>query len=110
MITLAAIIAQGGAEVAAGNPLYVYGPLGIMCGWFMIMATKLFVLLKEFMVSLKADGDATRKETRNLGHHFRALEVAILFEASSRPGCPPVIKAYADRKIARSNEDMDTKE
>lgn len=106
---LLAVISQMAAD-AGVNPMLNFGLAGAVLTWFMVVFYRLFSLLEKFLTSLKDDGDATRAETRKFGHHLRALEIAMLFEASTRPGCPPVIKDYAERKIERSDSDMNTRE
>lgn len=81
-VLIYAVIAQMAADASA-NALLGYGPLGVMCGWFMWRNEKLL------------------GEVRRLGHNFRGLETALLIEAVGRPGCSPMVKDYADKEIRR---------
>lgn len=102
------VIAQIVEEAAALKPLYASGVVGVVIGFFMLLTYRMFLGMRQDNRAYRSDNAALLVEIRKLGHHFRALEIALLFEAASRPNCQPNIKDYADRKIARSDRDMNT--
>lgn len=88
---IAAMLAQGTAEAVAGNPLYIYGPLGVICGWFMWRYEK--------------HSEALRSEVRAVRHGQKGLEIAFWSFLSTQRDSPVYIKEHARRIIERNNSD-----
>lgn len=83
---LAAIIIAQVEGVAAQSPaLYAYGPLGIMCGWFMLR------------------GEALIKEVRGYGHKIDGLRLALLAQAATSDGAGAGLRRMCEEEIARIN-------
>ena len=86
------------ADTANSNPLFVYGPLGIMVAWFMYLVQS---IAKQFVTDLKTGIDGMRAEIRTLGHRFKGMEMAMLAEVSTRPDAPIAVKKFATAEIAK---------
>lgn len=99
---LAALIAQAGAELAA-NPgaLYVYGPLGIFCSFFMLVTLKLVALGARLVSAVKEDGAALRVEIKAMTHRMAGLERAMWADLVERESVGIHTKAFARRAIAK---------
>ena len=67
----------------AAPVLLSYGPLGIMCAWFMLRSEKLFT------------------EIRDLAHRIDGLTKALLVDMANRDSCGLQTKAYAKEAIAK---------
>jgi hypothetical protein len=102
MHMLAVILAQGAAEIAA-NPaaLYVYGPLGIITGFFMLVSMKLISLGAKLVSAIKEDGVELRKEFKSFTHRMAGLERAMWADMVERESTGMHTKAYARRAIAK---------
>lgn len=74
------IIAQVAQEHSV---LYAYGPLGIICGWFMLR------------------GEALIKEVRNYGHKIDGLRLALLANAAASDAAGASVRSFANEEIAR---------
>lgn len=81
MSTAFAVIAQAVSD--NGSMLIAYGPLGIICGWFMLRCEKLFT------------------EIRGLAHRIDGLTRALLVDMINRESCGAQTKAYAQEAIAK---------
>ena len=67
----------------AAPVLLSYGPLGIMCAWFMWRAERVFT------------------EIRDLAHRIDGLTKALLIDMANRETCGVQTKAYAKEAIAK---------
>lgn len=81
----AAILAQVASEHAI---LFSYGPLGIICGWFMLR------------------GEALIKEVRGYGHKIDGLRLALLANAAASDAATSV-RVFAQEEIARIKAQKD---
>lgn len=99
---LALIIAQGTADLIA-NPaaLYVYGPLGIITGFFMLVSIKVISLGAKLVQAIKDDGVEIRKEFKTFTHRLAGLERAMWADMVERDEVGIHTKAYARRAIAK---------
>lgn len=83
------------AQLYEQNPgLYVFGPLGIVCSFFMLASVKLYYASKE-------ESAALRGEIRGLAHCIDGLQRALLAELVERETVGVATKSYALRQIAR---------
>lgn len=101
-LLLLLIIAQGGAEVLT-NPaaLYVYGPLGIITAFFMLVSMKLITLGAKLVEAIKSDGVELRKEFKNTAHRLAGLERAMWADLVERDTVGIHTKNYARKAIAK---------
>lgn len=78
-------IAQVAAQIATDNAhtLLAYGPLGIICGWFMWR------------------GEKVVSEIAGLAHRIDGLTKALLVDMANRETCGVQTKAYAREAIAK---------
>jgi len=81
----AVILAQVDGVAAAAPSLYSYGPLGIMCGWFMLR------------------GEALIKEVRSYGHKIDGLRLALLASAAASDSAGPNLRKMCEEEITRIN-------
>lgn len=88
------------AEVAADHPLlYIYGPLGIMCGWLMLRAEKIGA-------NLGADIRANSAEVRVMSHRFDGVQRAMLIVELNRDSS----NATAQRLIREALQKIDARD
>lgn len=87
------IIASVLAQIAQDNAsaLLAYGPLGVICAWFMFRAEKLF------------------GEIRALGHRIDGLTRALLVDLTERDSCGHRTKEFAQEEIAKIEARMHSK-
>ncbi len=107
MHILASILAQGAAEIVA-NPaaLYVYGPLGIITGFFMLVSMKLIALGAKLVAAIKEDGVELRKDFKTFTHRLAGLERAMWVDLVERESVGLHTKNYARRAIAKIDAQM----
>lgn len=83
------------AQIAADNPaLYTYGPLGVVCGFFMWRDVQ---RERERM----AERTAFIGELRAVRHSMDGLQRAFLVTTLEQPIFPEAVKAYARSQIAK---------
>ena len=80
----AAVFAQL-APAAENQALYSYGPLGVMCAWFMWR------------------GEALIKEVRSYGHKLDGLRLALLASAAASDSAGPNLRKMCEEEITRIN-------
>jgi len=107
MSPLTAIIAQAASDLAA-NPaaLYVYGPLGIITGFFMLVSMKLIALGARLVAAIKEDGVEIRKEFKAIAHRMAGLERAMWADLVERESVGMHTKNYARKAIAKIDAQM----
>lgn len=84
-------IALAQIDAGAHPVLLTYGPLGVMCGWFMLR------------------GEALIKEVRGYGHKIDGLRLAILAQAATASANNPSLRSMLEQEIARINAAEDGK-
>lgn len=78
MTDLLAVIAQMGADaIASPTALYVYGPLGIVCAFFMLLTVAL-------VKSMRDESMESRKEIKALAHRIDGLTRQLMMEMVER--------------------------
>jgi hypothetical protein len=79
------IVVQTLAQIASDNTsvLLTYGPLGVICAWFMLRAEKVFT------------------ELRSLSHRIDGLTRALLADMVERDSVGIQTKKYARAEIAK---------
>lgn len=97
-----AIIAQVAENVISQvSPLYSYGPLGIITGFFMLASYKLLGLGSKLIVAIREDGADLRKEIKSLTHRTDGLQRALWADLVERENCGVRTKQFARQEIAK---------
>lgn len=99
-MTLPLLIAQGAQSLSPAG-LYVYGPLGIISGFFMLLSIKLVALGAKLVTAVKEDGTELRKDIKALTHRMAGLERAMWADLVERDTVGINTKAYARKAIAK---------
>lgn len=107
MNLLAVFLAQA-ADALAANPaaLYVYGPLGIISAFFMVVSMKVIALGAKLVTAIKEDGLEVRKDIRAMTHRMAGLERAMWADLVERESVGFHTKTYARRAIAKIDAQM----
>lgn len=109
MSQLAVLLGQA-VDAIGVNPaaLYIYGPLGIFCAFFMAVSMKLIALGAKLVTAIKEDGVEIRKELvevrkdfKSVAHRMAGLERAMWADLVERDTVGMHTKAYARRAIAK---------
>lgn len=89
------IITQLAADLP-GNPtaLYIYGPLGIVCGFFMLLTVALVKSMREESVE-------SRKEIKTLSHRIDGLTRQLMMEMVERGAVGAKTMDYIRAAIAK---------
>lgn len=99
---LLAVIAQMAQDIA-GNPagLYVYGPLGVICGFFMLISVKLVALGAKLVTAIKEDSLELRKEIRAQTHQIEGWRRAVVADMVERDSTGFLTKKWCREEIQR---------
>ena len=87
------LLAQGEAIIAA-NPLYAYGPMGVILAWFLL----------RFEAFLKESRQARTEiiaEFHRYGHKIDGLRIALLTNTVDNPGASDNLRDFCRTEIAR---------
>jgi hypothetical protein len=101
------ILAQA-VDAIAANPaaLYVYGPLGIITGFFMLVSMKLIALGAKLVAAIKEDGVEIRREFKAIANRMAGLERAMWADLVERDSVGMHTKNYARKAIAKIDSQM----
>lgn len=92
-------IAQIANDAAnAVSPLYAYGPLGIICGFFMLVFHRVMVARDHELLAVVKQLVA---EVHNLAHDVEGLRRAMLADVIDRDTSGHHAKNFAKRELAK---------
>jgi len=97
-LILYATLAQLVADISSNVELLTYGPLGVICAWFMGLTV---FMGRKFVQETKDSSDSMRTEIRTLAHRIDGLTRAMLVDTLSRENVGAVSKKFASEMLAK---------